>query len=79
MDDLQILACNWLESCGSPGSCEGADYNHSGTVNLRDFACLGRHWHPEVECGYESQASYAGDCRTRPAGTVCAGFSDGYI
>jgi hypothetical protein len=25
------------------------------------------------------QEAYAGDCRERPAGTVCLGFSDGYI
>ena len=26
-----------------------------------------------------NQEPYTGDCRTRPPGTVCLGFSDGYI
>jgi hypothetical protein len=78
-EDLQILACHWLASCGSPDWCEGADYNHSGIVNFRDFCCLARHWRPAAGCGYWQQAPYAGDCGTRPAGTFCATFSDGYI
>ena len=33
----------------------------------------------QVPEGYYSQASYSGDCLSRPAGSVCIGFSDGYI
>jgi hypothetical protein len=32
---------------------------------------------PEPE--FVNQPSYAGDCATRPPGTVCAAFSDGYV
>ena len=29
--------------------------------------------------GYVSQASYTGDCRNRPSGTVCIGYGDRYV
>jgi len=29
--------------------------------------------------GYIEQESYSGDCKLRPSGTVCMGYSDGYI
>ena len=29
--------------------------------------------------GFREQASYGGDCRQRPANSICWGFSDGYI
>ncbi len=28
---------------------------------------------------WQQQGSYSGDCRARPAGTVCAGYEDGYV
>jgi hypothetical protein len=32
-----------------------------------------------AQATWQQQGSYGGDCRNRPAGTVCAGFEDGYV
>ena len=33
---------------------------------------------PSPPSGYASNPSYTSDCGSRPAGTICLGFSDGY-
>ena len=39
--DLSILAQYWLmPGCGCPDACSGADLDHSGCVDLKDFALL---------------------------------------
>ena len=40
--DLWCLASNWLNS--SCGTCNGADFNGDGNVNLYDFAVMGANW-----------------------------------
>jgi hypothetical protein len=43
--DLQEFASHWLQAgCAEPDWCGGADIDHSGTVDLRDFAQIGWDW-----------------------------------
>lgn len=43
--DLSYLAQRWLfTGCVSPGWCEGADLNHSGEVDLYDFAIFAENY-----------------------------------
>ena len=46
LEDLIIMSDNWLmEGCSSgSGSCNGADWNRDGEVNLKDFARLANKW-----------------------------------
>jgi hypothetical protein len=45
MVDMSILAQYWLMTgCGCPACCGGADLNHSGSVDLKDFAILANGW-----------------------------------
>ena len=62
------------------------DLNRDGIVNLIDFTIFAEHWLegvvqvPPKNCeGYVSLPSYGGDCGSRPPGTVCVGYVDGYI
>lgn len=44
-EDISILMQNWLnDTCAKPNWCEGADLNHSNTVDFFDFAFLAKHW-----------------------------------
>ena len=43
--DISVFRGQWLQSgCGEYDFCQGADFDHSGTVNLADFAFLSHHW-----------------------------------
>jgi len=43
--DLAKFVSHWLEQdCNDPNWCEGADINHSNTVNFVDFAFFAQHW-----------------------------------
>ena len=42
--DLGVLVSHWLDECGSPGWCEYADLDMSGTVDATDFAHFARSW-----------------------------------
>lgn len=48
----------------------------------REIECSGRSGPSQAAGppeGYTEQLSYSGDCRKRPAGSVCIGYADGYI
>ena len=48
--DLARLTIYWLNSdCAAPDWCSLADHNHSGTVNMADFACLANFWLAGIE------------------------------
>ncbi len=39
--DLALLISHWLDQCGFPDWCDGADLNRDGIVNFKDYAILG--------------------------------------
>jgi hypothetical protein len=41
---LGVLMAHWLDECGSPGWCEYADLDMSGTVDVTDLAHFARYW-----------------------------------
>jgi subtilisin family serine protease len=41
---LAVFASDWLQTCSSPGWCEGIDSNQSGKVDFVDFAALAQNW-----------------------------------
>jgi serine protease len=43
-DILTAFADNWLNSCSSPGWCQGMDTNQSGRVDFIDYANLTLNW-----------------------------------
>ena len=45
-DDLLILAANWTNTgCSEPsGWCQGADFDHSTTVDITDLAIFSGQW-----------------------------------
>ena len=42
--DLTHFASQWLNPCGDPNWCEGADFDHSDRVDFLDFAALAGNW-----------------------------------
>jgi len=45
INDLAILAGNWLDICGCENDrCDGCDIDKSGLVNFSDFAVLAQDW-----------------------------------
>jgi serine protease len=41
---LTVFTSYWLQSCSSPGWCEGIDSDHSAKVDFVDFATLAENW-----------------------------------
>ena len=45
IEDFAILADSWLsDSCNGSGSCSGADFDSSGTVDIYDLIQLSEYW-----------------------------------
>jgi len=42
--DLKEFANQWLQPCSDPNWCGGCDIDHSGRVNLADFAIFAENW-----------------------------------
>jgi hypothetical protein len=48
--DVSAFSAQWLVTpCPPPSRCEGADFDHSGIVELGDFALLARNWRQVYE------------------------------
>jgi len=43
-DDVILLMSYWLYECNYPDWCSGADVDHSGRVNFKDFAAITVYW-----------------------------------
>jgi hypothetical protein len=44
LQDLAVLASQWLDKCSSPGWCDDTDFDMSGVVDARDFAYFAISW-----------------------------------
>ena len=44
LEDFSILAAYWLDQCGHPNWCEGADINQSNDVGLDDLIVMLQQW-----------------------------------
>lgn len=44
LGDLAFLAQRWLDPCGEPFWCDGADMNKSGRVDIMDFSIFAECW-----------------------------------
>jgi hypothetical protein len=44
LKDFSILAANWLDQCGQPSWCDGADINQSNDVGLDDLIFMLQQW-----------------------------------
>jgi serine/threonine protein kinase len=56
----------------------GCDYYHVLGTDLVRSATAGLSSCPSRTPSFVDQSTYAGDCKQRPTGTVCIGFSDNY-
>jgi len=47
--DLSLFAGQWLaNNCTPPDWCSGADIDHSGIVDFKDFAVLAENWRKTI-------------------------------
>ena len=43
--DFALVGAHWLQTdCNQPDWCEGADFDHSGSVDILDLATFAKYW-----------------------------------
>jgi YD repeat-containing protein len=45
LKDFTLVAAHWMQTdCNQPDWCEGADFDHSGSVDIFDLATFAKYW-----------------------------------